>query len=157
MLIKLTKTVTPEQFLQAYEQQRVYFNATTEVLNSVIQYRMLHKHTVYAIQDNMVCGIAVYEYRAGYIFVNWLVVLSDWQGQGIGKKLLLYVALQANQRRIGLLELSYTKDSKKFYEKLGFKHDGNLYTNPKNLIRHIKQSFHLTPVEFSDMLKTYYI
>lgn len=149
MLILATK----ELLKIALEEQRPYQGDAFSILYMA---RSRTKAFCFMEKDK-VQGVVSFEEVTGSLYVYELVTLTPYQKQGVGRKLLLKVAVEANRKRIPFIELSPLSTSISFYQKLGFINRGYYVVTPKRLMRKIKQSFHLTPQEFSDMLRTYYI
>lgn len=153
-MLTFTKTVTNEQLQEARESLRPYIhNEAGEIFDCLIASKKWKEtRFYYALQNDEIQGGISYIYRNDVLFIKYLVVMPWVQKQGIGRKLLLYTALQAMYRRVKKVELATLEESKKFYTKLGFKPVGYWEMEVKTLIKKIKQSFHLTPNEFKSMI-----
>ena len=148
MLILATK----EMLKSALEEQRPYQGDAFSILCMTLSSNMAFCF----MEKDKVQGVISFGEINGRLYVYELVTLTPYQKQGIGKKLLLKVAVEASKKRIGIIELSPLSTSVSFYQKLGFTNQGYYTVTPKKLMRKIKQSFHLTSQEFSDMIKQFY-
>ena len=86
-------------------------------------------HTFVAVTGDAVVGVITaveviaFEYPAGYMKINGLAVKREFQGMGIGRKLVLKVEDIARRKgvsRIGLATGFQRKDAHAFYEHLGY-------------------------------------
>ena len=147
MLILATKTMLKT----ALEDQRPYQGDAFSIL-----FMTLSSDKVFCfVEKDKVQGVVSFGEVNGRLYVYELVTLTPYQKQGVGRKLLLKVALEAMKKRIGIIELSPLSSSISFYQKLGFENAGYFINTPRRLMRKIKQSFHLTPQEFSDMIRQF--
>ena len=147
MLIIATK----ELLKNALEEQRPYQGAAYSILSMTLS----SDKAFCFVEKRKVQGVISFGEVNGRMYIFELVTLTPYQKQGVGRKLLLKAAIEAMKKRINIIELSPLSSSISFYQKLGFVNAGYFSIPPKRLMRKIKQSFHLTPMEFSDMIKTF--
>jgi len=66
-------------------------------------------------------GLYTYVSDAQYLYIHHFVVHPDYQGQGLGKRLMFAIQeLHVDAQKIGLLTRTYNIQAQNFYKHLGF-------------------------------------
>jgi len=85
--------------------------------------------------DNKIAGLILaskgYYAEGPYIWVNEFVVKEEFQGCGIGKKLMQKIEREAKKKKIKWIYLNTKMLNIKFYKKLGFKDTGYVCVEKK--------------------------
>jgi ribosomal protein S18 acetylase RimI-like enzyme len=81
-----------------------------------------------ALVDEKVVGLIAYNESE----VNQLYIHNDFQGRGIGRRL-LEIAKEKSSGRLSLYTFEINKKARRFYEKHGFKIIGRGHENEENL------------------------
>ncbi|MEL6927613.1 MAG: GNAT family N-acetyltransferase [Cyanobacteria bacterium J06600_6] len=72
-----------------------------------------------------------------------MVVKPEYQGQGLGKKILLFLIEQAQQEQAISLTLNARLTAVEFYQKLGFQTSGNPFPSDTTGVMHITMNRNL--------------
>nr|WP_136251203.1 GNAT family N-acetyltransferase [Ningiella ruwaisensis] len=71
--------------------------------------------------DDQDCGLFYVEERKLEYWIQWVFILPEFQGNGVGKRLLVDVLLRAHRRGLPVrLRVHRSSSAKTFYELLGF-------------------------------------
>ena len=66
-------------------------------------------------------GLYTYMSDAQYLYIHHFVVHPDYQGQGLGKRLMCAMQeLHVDAQKVGLLTRTYNVQAQNFYKRLGF-------------------------------------
>lgn len=66
-------------------------------------------------------GLYAYMNDSRYLYIHHLVVHPDYQGQGLGKRLIYTMQeLHVDAQKVGLLTRTYNIQAQNFYKRLGF-------------------------------------
>lgn len=66
-------------------------------------------------------GLYTYESDAQYLYIHHFVVHPNYQGQGLGKRLMCAIQeLHLDAQKVGLLTRTYNVHAQNFYNRLGF-------------------------------------
>lgn len=72
-------------------------------------------------------GLYKYESDAQYLYIHHFVVHPNYQGQGLGKRLMCAIQeLHVDAQKIGLLTRTYNIHAQNFYNRLGFSESTNV-------------------------------
>ena len=132
-IIEFTKE---EEILANYDILRLLYSAdkyphmSREFYSEMIPELMKNGYRQVAVLiDEKIVGVSSFEvitrlYMGRIMRVNDLVILEDYRGRGIGRKLIEYIKEQSIADNCNAMVLDTgieRKDAHKFYEKLGFK------------------------------------
>ncbi len=100
-----------------------YFEESEE--KDFVDYLEKHKEDYFVLQDKSTnqiigCGGINYFFDENLARISWDIIDPNFQGQGIGKKLLLYRINHIQSKGIKTIVVRTSQLAYKFYEKVGF-------------------------------------
>lgn len=86
------------------------------------------KYSIVAKEEEKVIGLIQFVHDGGVIYLDNLIIVEEFQGKGVGKKLMLKLEKMAKKLNCHKIFLYTGKgwEAPKFYEKLGYKKTANL-------------------------------
>lgn len=129
------ETITPDNWrisLEVNEHQKSYVSKSSEILARAYAYRNYNSKVFIIYNDNIPIGMAMYydllklnAYNLSQFFID-----KNYQGKGMGEKALnLIIEKIRENKKFDKIILCYIKDdfpAKNLYEKIGFKHNGQI-------------------------------